>query len=674
MERRAAAVARDVLDDAGERVAADEERERLVLVRRPGHQLVEQERGRRERHAADAEPAARARSRAVPTAAAAAAWAVSTPASIPCAIVVSVILAGRLARHADLRVPLPERPHVRGLPADERPARRRSARCAARGPSRRFCSRSRCISRDPGSTRRTTGAARGRRLQGRRVGARRRTAARRREKTRPSSSRRRSSDTKKSDSRRAPGSRPSLADEAARRVGQAAGRRQRRRTAREHRDRRRRCPRCRGSRTHRRPSPDHRRAGSAAPCRCPRGSRPSRAACSSHAPRSVARGLTRSLPTNGSLSARARRSSPCRASPGRPAADAGRGRSPSRTGRAGSGGCASRRARGGRPCAACPARSASPLHAAHCFAVLYGQSKLFERIGRGTSTSIPPTASISSSKRSKSTNATWFTSRPVRSSTVRSARAGPPIWFAALIFADPTSGISTWRSRGIERKASRRFPGSVRRSMIESDRFAPSPAAVGRRRRCRGRGSSSGVDDQQPVGLGELAADARRHAFVGRRDAAARPRGSSRPPRRRASTRSATTPSATHRFRLRSSTARRRRRRAASGRRRRAWRRCRVERDPPLDPAAPIDPVRLVLSGHEAGYGSRAVPPDLVIGVDVGGTKMLAGTLARDGTIGRTIEVPTPTTGQEPFLAELDSIVEQLLADGAAGDRRRRAR
>ena len=89
------------------------------------------------------------------------------------------------------------------------------------------------------------------------------------------------------------------------------------------------------------------------------------------------------------------------------------------------------------------------------------------------------------------------------------------------------------------------------------------------------------------------------------------------------------------------------------------------ERDPPLDPAAPIDPVRLVLSGHEAGYGSRVVPPDLVIGVDVGGTKMLAGTLARDGTIGRTIEVPTPTTGPEPFLAELASTVEQLLADGA---------
>ncbi len=94
-------------------------------------------------------------------------------------------------------------------------------------------------------------------------------------------------------------------------------------------------------------------------------------------------------------------------------------------------------------------------------------------MGRGTVISMPPTASISSRNRSKSTNITWFTSRPVRSLTVRSARAGPPIWFAALILPSPTSGISTWRSRGIERNASRFLPGSVRINMIESDLFAP---------------------------------------------------------------------------------------------------------------------------------------------------------------------------------------------------------
>jgi glucokinase len=60
------------------------------------------------------------------------------------------------------------------------------------------------------------------------------------------------------------------------------------------------------------------------------------------------------------------------------------------------------------------------------------------------------------------------------------------------------------------------------------------------------------------------------------------------------------------------------------------------------------------------------VPPDLVIGVDVGGTKMLAGVVARDGSIGRTIERPTSTAGQGALLDELDGVVEELLTDGAA--------
>ena len=54
------------------------------------------------------------------------------------------------------------------------------------------------------------------------------------------------------------------------------------------------------------------------------------------------------------------------------------------------------------------------------------------------------------------------------------------------------------------------------------------------------------------------------------------------------------------------------------------------------------------------------MPTDLVIGVDVGGTKMLAGMVARDGSVGRTIEVPTPATGQQAFLSELDALVEGL--------------
>jgi len=60
------------------------------------------------------------------------------------------------------------------------------------------------------------------------------------------------------------------------------------------------------------------------------------------------------------------------------------------------------------------------------------------------------------------------------------------------------------------------------------------------------------------------------------------------------------------------------------------------------------------------------VPPDLVIGVDVGGTKMLAGVVARDGAIGRTVEVPTSTAGQAALLEELDGLVEELLGDRVA--------
>jgi len=60
------------------------------------------------------------------------------------------------------------------------------------------------------------------------------------------------------------------------------------------------------------------------------------------------------------------------------------------------------------------------------------------------------------------------------------------------------------------------------------------------------------------------------------------------------------------------------------------------------------------------------VNPDRVIGVDLGGTKILAGVVARDGTIGRTIEVPTPEGGQHDVLAAVDAVVADLLLDGAA--------
>ena len=54
-----------------------------------------------------------------------------------------------------------------------------------------------------------------------------------------------------------------------------------------------------------------------------------------------------------------------------------------------------------------------------------------------------------------------------------------------------------------------------------------------------------------------------------------------------------------------------------------------------------------------------------VIGVDLGGTKILAGLVTRTGSIGRTIEVPTPDGPQEDVLAAIDAVVDDLAADGA---------
>jgi glucokinase len=58
------------------------------------------------------------------------------------------------------------------------------------------------------------------------------------------------------------------------------------------------------------------------------------------------------------------------------------------------------------------------------------------------------------------------------------------------------------------------------------------------------------------------------------------------------------------------------------------------------------------------------VRPERAIGVDLGGTKILAGHVSRDGTIGRTEEVPSPTGSEEELLAALDDVVEGLLEDG----------
>ena len=53
-----------------------------------------------------------------------------------------------------------------------------------------------------------------------------------------------------------------------------------------------------------------------------------------------------------------------------------------------------------------------------------------------------------------------------------------------------------------------------------------------------------------------------------------------------------------------------------------------------------------------------------MIGVDLGGTKILAGVVERDGTVDGTVEVPTPTGSQEELLAAIAGAIEQLWEDG----------
>jgi glucokinase len=60
------------------------------------------------------------------------------------------------------------------------------------------------------------------------------------------------------------------------------------------------------------------------------------------------------------------------------------------------------------------------------------------------------------------------------------------------------------------------------------------------------------------------------------------------------------------------------------------------------------------------------VTAELVIGVDVGGTKILAGRLMRDGRLERRRERPTPTASEEALVAELEAAVEELVTPEVA--------
>jgi glucokinase len=57
---------------------------------------------------------------------------------------------------------------------------------------------------------------------------------------------------------------------------------------------------------------------------------------------------------------------------------------------------------------------------------------------------------------------------------------------------------------------------------------------------------------------------------------------------------------------------------------------------------------------------------NLVIGVDLGGTKILAGVIRADGSVGETVERPTTTTSQRALLDQLAEVVRELPLDGVA--------
>jgi len=65
-------------------------------------------------------------------------------------------------------------------------------------------------------------------------------------------------------------------------------------------------------------------------------------------------------------------------------------------------------------------------------------------------------------------------------------------------------------------------------------------------------------------------------------------------------------------------------------------------------------------------YRSRAVRPERAIGIDLGGTKILAGVVGRDGSVERSLEVATPAGPGEAVLEAMDGLVESLAATAGA--------
>jgi glucokinase len=65
---------------------------------------------------------------------------------------------------------------------------------------------------------------------------------------------------------------------------------------------------------------------------------------------------------------------------------------------------------------------------------------------------------------------------------------------------------------------------------------------------------------------------------------------------------------------------------------------------------------------HSAAYRSRVT--ERAIGIDVGGTKIAAGVIDREGRIERRVERRTPADSRDEFLELLDEIVDELRVEG----------
>ena len=249
-----------------------------------------------------------------------------------------------------------------------------------------------------------------------------------------------------------------------------------------------------------------------------------------------------------------------------------------------------------------PLAKRQPSHFAQR-AGLYGQSKRFERIGFGTFTSMPPTASMRSLNPSKSTTTTWSIGSPVErlDGRERQRRA-----------ADLVRGVDLRRSvaRYLHAEISRdrevRDPVRAWVEVEEHQRVRAvgvlrAPPRARRRFRSRGSWSARRAGSGRVSRAGAFAPRGRRSlalstplAKTGSRGRPTRGRGEGGR-RRRGRSRGPTTPAPS----------------ARSGRTcwlRRLARRA-SEWDSALLAAAAIQPVGLVSLGHRGRYGSPAVRP-----------------------------------------------------------------